>query len=108
MSRIILQSANILSLYTHVKRLRKSSAKTIDLFQPAQPVQAEKGRKFLLLVKFLHVSVPCLCGGLRRINNIQLFNGGSSQIHVFWTIFNQYLTSPLSYTGWSIVVLFPP
>ena len=26
----------------------------------------------------------------------QLFNGVSSQIHVSWTIFNQYLTSPLS------------
>ena len=27
----------------------------------------------------------------------QLFNGYSSQIHVPWTIFNQYLTSPLSW-----------
>ena len=27
---------------------------------------------------------------------IQLFNGDGSQIHVSWTIFNQYLTSPLS------------
>ena len=27
----------------------------------------------------------------------QLFNGDSSQIHVSWTIFNQYLTSPLSW-----------
>ena len=26
----------------------------------------------------------------------QLFNGDSSQIHVSWTTFNQYLTSPLS------------
>ena len=26
----------------------------------------------------------------------QLFNGNSLQIHVSWTIFNQYLTSPLS------------
>ena len=27
----------------------------------------------------------------------KLFNGDSSQIHVSWTIFNQYLTSPLSW-----------
>ena len=27
----------------------------------------------------------------------QLFNGESSQIHVSWTIFHQYLTSPLSW-----------
>ena len=27
----------------------------------------------------------------------QLFNSDSSQIHVSWTIFNQYLTSPLSW-----------
>ena len=26
----------------------------------------------------------------------QLFNSDNSQIHVFWTIFNQYLTSLLS------------
>ena len=29
----------------------------------------------------------------------QLFNGHSSQIHVSWNIFNQYLTSPLSWHG---------
>ena len=33
----------------------------------------------------------CLFGVLRRINSISLSNGDSSQIHVSWTIFNQYL-----------------
>ena len=31
----------------------------------------------------------------------QLFNSDSSQIHVSWTIFNQYLTSPLSWHWWA-------
>ena len=30
----------------------------------------------------------------------QLFNGDSSQIHVFWTTFNQYFTRPLSWHWW--------
>ena len=37
------------------------------------------------------------CLGFYAVSTVfQLFNGKSSQIHVSWTIFNQYLTSPLS------------
>ena len=36
-------------------------------------------------------------GGVYALSTVfQLFNHGSSQIHVSWTIFNHYLTSPLS------------
>ena len=39
-----------------------------------------------------------VCLGFYAVSTvIQLFNGDSSQIHVSWTIFNQYLTSPLSW-----------
>ena len=38
-----------------------------------------------------------VCLGFYPVSTVfQLFNGDSSQIHVSWTFFNQYLTSPLS------------
>ena len=35
----------------------------------------------------------------------QLFNGDSSQIHVYWTIFNQHSTIPLSWHSRSAVAI---
>ena len=38
------------------------------------------------------------CLGFYVVSTVfNLSNGDSSQIHVSWTIFNQYLTSPLSW-----------
>ena len=46
---------------------------------------------------FMSKYVYIVCLGFYPVSTVlQLFNGDSSQIHVSWTIFNQYLTSPLS------------
>ena len=48
---------------------------------------------------FVCLFVVCLfvCLGFYAVSKVfQLFNADSSQIHVSWTIFNQYLPSPLS------------
>ena len=39
-----------------------------------------------------------VCLGFYAVSTLfKFFNSDSSQIHVSWTIFNQYLTSPLSW-----------
>ena len=53
---------------------------------------------YLFICKYSQLGLVCLFGVLNHINStvFQLTNGDSSQIQAFWTIFNQYLTSPLS------------
>ena len=56
--------------------------------------------QFIMIWEDLFVLFVCL--GFHVISTVfQLFNSDSSQIHVSWTIFNQYLTSPLSLHWWT-------
>ena len=49
-----------------------------------------------------------VCLGFYAVSTVfQLFNSDSSQIHVSWTIFNQYLTSPLSWHWWASCCAIP-
>ena len=46
--------------------------------------------------KMLSLSKPSVCLGFYAGSAVfQLLNGDSSQIHVSWTIFNQYLITPV-------------
>ena len=48
------------------------------------------------------IRIPFVCLGFYAVSTVfQLFKGDSSQIRVSWTIFNKYLTSPLSWRWWA-------
>ena len=62
--------------------------------------------EFLSAPYLLNLLFVCL--GFYTVSNVfQLFNGHKSQIHVSWTIFNQYLTVYYPDIGGPVIVLFP-